>query len=289
MFVADRRAAAPDSPCGGTSTPVEPATGSTITAAMVEAIVQRHQPLQLVGQMHRPTAGWPRVKALCSRSWVCGEVVDARHHQRAEHACGCCRCRRPRCRRSRRRDSRARGRSAGCARPRRARGDSRRRSSAPYPPTSEPELVKNTWLSRDRAAGRSAASARSKASGWPIWKVGRIVQLGDLGLHRLDDLGAAVAGIDAPQARGAVQHLRPSDARVMHALGRASRRGAALNWRLAVNGIQKADRSIWLLSSMGVDLCRRGCWRDWALFRRGPTIAAWAFRFNRLSSDSLTH
>ena len=33
--------------------------------------MQGHQALQLVGQM-RADAGWPREKALRSRSWVCG-------------------------------------------------------------------------------------------------------------------------------------------------------------------------------------------------------------------------
>jgi hypothetical protein len=47
----------------------------------------------------------------------------------------------------------------------------------------------------------------------------RVVELGDLLLHRLDDLLAAMAGIDAPEAGGGVQHLPALDGRVMHVLG----------------------------------------------------------------------
>ena len=48
---------------------------------------------------------------------------------------------------------------------------------------------------------------------------GREVHLRDLALHRLDDLRPAVAGVYAPQARGAVEHLAALWRPVIHALG----------------------------------------------------------------------
>ena len=46
-----------------------------------------------------------------------------------------------------------------------------------------------------------------------------IFELGDLRLHSFDDLGMAVAGIDAPQSGGAVEDLAAVMAGVMHTLG----------------------------------------------------------------------
>ena len=48
----------------------------------------------------------------------------------------------------------------------------------------------------------------------------REVEVHQLALDRGRDLLAAVAGIDAPEARGAVDHLAAVDGGVMHALGR---------------------------------------------------------------------
>ena len=66
----------------------------------------------------------------------------------------------------------------------------------------------------------------------------REVHLGRLLGDRLDDLRPAVAGVDAPQAGDAVEDLAAVRRPVVHASRLASRRGALLNWRLAVNGIQ---------------------------------------------------
>ncbi len=49
---------------------------------------------------------------------------------------------------------------------------------------------------------------------------GREIQRHQLALDRGGDLPAAVAGIDAPEARGAVDHLAAVDRGVVHALGR---------------------------------------------------------------------
>ena len=45
------------------------------------------------------------------------------------------------------------------------------------------------------------------------------VELADLLADRLDDLRPAMAGVDAPQSRGAVEHASPVVGRVVHALG----------------------------------------------------------------------
>ena len=72
----------------------------------------------------------------------------------------------------------------------------------------------------------------------------RVVELGRLLLDRLGDLRAAVAGIDAPQARGAVEDLAAVAASCSACPWRdTSMRGACLNCRFAVNGIQNALRS----------------------------------------------
>ena len=58
-------------PFGGISTPVEPATGSTITAAMVDAscsVTIRSNS----SANSAPCSGWPLEYALRAMSWVCG-------------------------------------------------------------------------------------------------------------------------------------------------------------------------------------------------------------------------
>ena len=71
----------------------------------------------------------------------------------------------------------------------------------------------------------------------------RVVELGRLALDRLGDLRPAMAGIDAPQAGRAVEHLPAVGGGVVHVLRRATNmRGAFLNCRFAENGIQKASR-----------------------------------------------
>jgi hypothetical protein len=47
----------------------------------------------------------------------------------------------------------------------------------------------------------------------------REVHLRDLALYRLDNFRPAMTGIDAPQARGAVEHLAPFGRPVVHAFG----------------------------------------------------------------------
>ena len=198
--------------------------------------VQRHEPLQLVGELgavRRLAAG----EGVARRIVGVRQVVDA-GQQSAEGACGCRPCRRPRCRRSRRRDSRARARPGGCAAPRRARGDRRARSSARVSTASEPELVKKT---RSRPGGVSAASRVGQLEGDRVAHLEgrRVVQLAGLALRRPRRSPAAVAGVDAPEAGGAVEHLRGRPRCSSTCPWRAaSRRGSALNCRLAVNGIQ---------------------------------------------------
>ncbi len=47
----------------------------------------------------------------------------------------------------------------------------------------------------------------------------RVVQLGDLLLHCLDDFLAAMTGVTAPQARSAVQNLATIGGGIVHVLG----------------------------------------------------------------------
>ena len=54
----------------------------------------------------------------------------------------------------------------------------------------------------------------------PHLEGGRVVELGRLLLDRLDDPRPAMAGIDAPQAGSAIQHLTPIGGGVVHVLGR---------------------------------------------------------------------
>ena len=49
---------------------------------------------------------------------------------------------------------------------------------------------------------------------------GGVIELGYLLLHRLGDARAVVAGVAAPQARCAIQHLSPVGGGVIHAVGR---------------------------------------------------------------------
>ena len=57
-----------------------------------------------------------------------------------------------------------------------------------------------------------------------------VVELDHRGRDRVGDLAAAVAGVDAPQAGGAVEHLAAVGREVMHALGAGeqARRGLEL-------------------------------------------------------------
>ena len=56
----------------------------------------------------------------------------------------------------------------------------------------------------------------------------RVVQLVGGARDGLDDFGAAMAGVDAPQARDAVQHATAVRANVVHALGRAEQHRVCL-------------------------------------------------------------
>ena len=72
----------------------------------------------------------------------------------------------------------------------------------------------------------------------------RIIHTRYLFLDRLDDRRAAMAGIHAPQPRGRIEDLPAVDGCVVHVLGAdENSRGAFLNWRFAVNGIQNGSRS----------------------------------------------
>ncbi len=58
-------------PFGGISTPVEPATGSTITAAIVEASCSATI-RSSSSASSAPCSGWPLAKAFFAGRWVCG-------------------------------------------------------------------------------------------------------------------------------------------------------------------------------------------------------------------------
>jgi hypothetical protein len=68
---------------GGISTPVEPATGSTMTAAMVEASCSATMRSRSSARS-APCSGWPGLKAFLRRVVGVRHVVDA-GQQRAEH------------------------------------------------------------------------------------------------------------------------------------------------------------------------------------------------------------
>ena len=65
-------------------------------------------------------------------------------------------------------------------------------------------------------------------------EAGRVIHGGRLLLDRLDDRGAAVAGIDRPQAGDAVEHLAAVMRLVVHVLGRHQQAWRGLE--LAVGG-----------------------------------------------------
>ena len=67
---------------GGISTPAEPATGSTMTAAMVEASCSATSRSRSSASS-APCSGWPRVKAFSREVVGVAEVIDA-GEQRAE-------------------------------------------------------------------------------------------------------------------------------------------------------------------------------------------------------------
>jgi hypothetical protein len=71
---------------GGISTPVEPAIGSTITAAMVDGSVQRHDALELVGQI-AAMLGLAAVKAFF-RADGCA-ACGRRRSAACRTSCGC--------------------------------------------------------------------------------------------------------------------------------------------------------------------------------------------------------
>ena len=64
----------------------------------------------------------------------------------------------------------------------------------------------------------------------------REIHLGHLAAHGLDDLGTAMAGIDAPQPRRAVEHLTVVDGRVIHALGALEQSGCGLELLVGSEG-----------------------------------------------------
>ena len=84
---------------------------------------------------------------------------------------------------------------------------------------------------------------------------GREVEIGGLLPNRLDDPRAGVAGVAAPQARGAIDDPLPVLHRVVHAVGpREQALGSSLKSRLAVNGIQKASRLFGAVASSLVSI-----------------------------------
>ena len=64
----------------------------------------------------------------------------------------------------------------------------------------------------------------------------REIHLGHLAAHGLDDLGATMACIDAPQACRAVDHLAVIDGRVIHALGALEQSGCGLELLVGSEG-----------------------------------------------------
>ena len=82
----------------------------------------------------------------------------------------------------------------------------------------EPELVKKM---RSSPVGRDLGQPRGEIERQRMAHLerGREIEVHQLPLDGGGDLPAAVAGIDAPQPRRAVDHLAAVDGRVMHALG----------------------------------------------------------------------
>ena len=186
------------------STPVEPATGSTMTAAMVEASCRATRRSSSSANS-APCSGWPREKALRARSWVWRQVVDA-GQQRAEHLAVA---------------DDAADRDAAeidAVIAALAADQAEARALADGALIGERDL--EGGLDRLGAgigeedvvdAGRHVGDqprGQLEDLGMAHLEGRRVVELARLVGDRLDDLRPAVAGIDAPQAGGAVEDLR---------------------------------------------------------------------------------
>ena len=109
---------------------------------------------------------------------------------------------------------------------------------------SEPEFVKNTW---SRPAGAICTSAFGELERGRVAHLERrrVVHDFELPRDRLGDLAAAVTGVHAPQARGAVEDLPAVRRLVVHA--RRARQHARLGLELAVRrerhpvGVERSD------------------------------------------------
>ena len=77
-------------------------------------------------------------------------------------------------------------------------------------------------------------------------------------LHRLDDGLAAMAGVDAPQARGAVEDLAALGGVVIHPLGAREQPRRLLEGRFIENGMKNGE-----FSSVACRRLRDGLFRSW--------------------------
>ena len=229
---------------GGISTPVEPAIGSTMTAAMVEASCSATMRSSSSARCAPHARAGPREKALCARSWVCGrwstpassapktlrlfdDAAD-RDAAEADAVIAALAADQPRARRPSplRAVIGERDLERGVDRLRAGVGEEHVVEAARQPSATR----RVGELEGDRVA-HLERPARSPCS--------RGLRAGSPRRSRL----AAVAGVDAPEPGRAVEHLAAVDASCSACPWRStSRRGLALNCRFAVNGIQYGSR-----------------------------------------------
>ena len=205
-------------------------------------IVQRHDALQLIGELDAPCSGWPRLKAFRARLMGVRQMIDAGQQAAEELAVGDDAADRD----AAEADAVIAALAADQALTRAlalAPGDRRCAILSAVSTDSEPELVKKTWSrSPGSRVGSAARPVRRRADG-PSGRPARSPARPTCSLHRFDDPLAAVAGIDAPQARRAVEHLRGRRWSCNACPSRlTNRRGLLLNCRFAVKGIQNASR-----------------------------------------------
>ena len=195
--------------------PVEPATGSTMTAAMVEASCRLIEPGQLVGQVRAPlrlALGEGLLGAIVGGL----QVVDARQHVAELLAVG-----------DHAADRDAAEADAVIAAL--AADEAGARALALGLVVGERDLQRGVdrlgaRIGEERVveiAGRQQREPRGQLEhlGVAVLEGRRVVELGRLLLDRLDDRLAAMAGVDAEQARGGVDHLGAVRLEVVHALG----------------------------------------------------------------------
>ena len=179
-------------------------------------VMQRHQSLQLVGELGA-VLRLPAGERIALKVVGVGQVVDAVHERPEQLAVG----------------DHAAHRDAAEAHPviaALAADEARARALAAHALRGDGDLERRVHRLRARVAeehvvevaGHQCRQPRRQLEGAGMAHLEgrRVVHARHLVLHRLDDLGAAVAGIDAPHAGGAVEHLAPVGVGVVHVLGR---------------------------------------------------------------------